>query len=55
MEDKATYYSNYFGLKEIPDSQPPKSFEEGNTPAHDEMLFIIIHQAYEFWFKHALF
>ncbi len=55
MEDKAMYFSNYLGLQQILNSQHPKSFEEGNTPAHDEMLFIIIHQAYELWFKQILF
>jgi tryptophan 2,3-dioxygenase len=55
MDTKALYYADYLNLKEIINSQHPKSFEEGNTPAHDEMLFIIIHQAYELWFKQILF
>ena len=37
------------------DTQDPESFKEGKEPAHDEMLFIIIHQAYELWFKQILF
>ena len=48
------YYSDYIELDKILDSQHPKSFsslEDGN----DEMLFIIIHQAYELWFKQILF
>ncbi len=48
------YYSDYIELDKILNSQHPKSFssmEEGN----DEMLFIIIHQAYELWFKQILF
>jgi len=48
------YYSDYIELDKILSSQHPKSFsslEEGN----DEMLFIIIHQAYELWFKQILF
>jgi tryptophan 2,3-dioxygenase len=48
------YYSDYIELEKILNSQHPKSFtsmEEGN----DEMLFIIIHQAYELWFKQILF
>ena len=49
------YYSDYLGLNQILGSQNPKSFEQGNTPAHDEMLFIIIHQATELWFKQILF
>lgn len=49
------YYSTYLGLEQILNSQQPLSFKEGNTPAHDEMLFIVIHQAYELWFKQILF
>ena len=48
------YYSDYIELDKILDSQHPKSFdspEEGN----DEMLFIIIHQVYELWFKQIIF
>ncbi len=49
------YYSNYLQLDKILDAQHPVSFEKGNEPAHDEMLFIIVHQAYELWFKQVLF
>ena len=52
MED--LYYSDYIELDKILNSQNPKSFEsleQGN----DEMLFIIIHQVYELWFKQILF
>jgi tryptophan 2,3-dioxygenase len=48
------YYSDYIELDKILDSQHPRSFEsleDGN----DEMLFIIIHQVYELWFKQILF
>jgi tryptophan 2,3-dioxygenase len=48
------YYSDYIELDKILNSQHPKSFEsleEGN----DEILFIIIHQVYELWFKQILF
>jgi tryptophan 2,3-dioxygenase len=48
------YYSEYIELDKILNSQHPKSFEsidEGN----DEMLFIIIHQVYELWFKQIIF
>lgn len=48
------YYSNYLGLDKILDAQHPESFKVGE-PAHDEMLFIIVHQAYELWFKQVLF
>ncbi|TDH27736.1 tryptophan 2,3-dioxygenase [Segetibacter sp. 3557_3] len=53
--DPALYYGTYLGLDKVLSSQHPKSFEAPNTPAHDEMLFIIIHQAYELWFKQILF
>jgi tryptophan 2,3-dioxygenase len=43
-------YSTYLELKQILSAQHPRS--EG--PEHDEMLFIIIHQVYELWFKEVL-
>lgn len=49
------YYGTYLQLEKVLDAQYPASFEKGNEPAHDEMLFIIIHQAYELWFKQVLF
>lgn len=53
--DSAMYYGDYLELDKITGSQHPVSFKEGNIAAHDEMLFIIIHQAYELWFKQILF
>lgn len=55
MSKEPMYYGTYLGLEKVLESQHPVSFEEGNQPAHDEMLFIIIHQAYELWFKQILF
>lgn len=55
MEKKAVYYADYLELNKVIDAQHPESFKEGSEPAHDEMLFIIIHQAYELWFKQILF
>jgi tryptophan 2,3-dioxygenase len=55
MEKSTMYYSNYLELDKILDAQHPESFKPGNEPAHDEMLFIIVHQAYELWFKQILF
>jgi tryptophan 2,3-dioxygenase len=55
MENKTVYYSEYLQLDKIIDAQQPESFKEGKIAAHDEMLFIIIHQAYELWFKQILF
>jgi len=37
------YYRDYLQLDKILNAQAPLSAEQG-TPAHDEMLFIIIHQ-----------
>ncbi|WP_133472609.1 tryptophan 2,3-dioxygenase family protein [Sediminibacterium goheungense] len=55
MEKQPMYYGTYLGLDKVLNAQHPVSFEAGNEPAHDEMLFIIIHQAYELWFKQILF
>lgn len=55
MEKKAVYYGSYLQLDKIINAQDPESNKGGNAPAHDEMLFIIIHQAYELWFKQILF
>lgn len=43
-------YHDYLQLDKILQSQSPESDKHGQ-PAHDETLFIIIHQAYELWFK----
>jgi tryptophan 2,3-dioxygenase len=47
------HYSDYLHLDKIIDAQFPESDKRGQ-PAHDEMLFIVIHQAYELWFKQLL-
>ena len=46
-------YADYLGLDKILASQHPESARHG-VDAHDEMLFIVIHQAYELWFKQIL-
>jgi len=43
-------YSNYLKIKELINLQELRS----NPNEHDEMLFIIIHQSYELWFKQIL-
>jgi tryptophan 2,3-dioxygenase len=43
-------YHDYLQLDKILNAQFPES-DKLLLPAHDEMLFIIIHQAYELWFK----
>ena len=46
----AVTYANYLKLDELLSLQQPRS--EG--PEHDELLFIVIHQVYELWFKELL-
>ena len=53
MASKKLSYGDYLELDKILDSQTLKSEQHGNM-VHDEMLFIIIHQAYELWFKQIL-
>jgi tryptophan 2,3-dioxygenase len=48
------HYSDYLQLDKILGAQQPESDRLGQ-PAHDEMLFIVIHQAYELWFRQLLF
>jgi tryptophan 2,3-dioxygenase len=45
---KALTYTSYLALDEILAAQRPRSEE------HDEILFIIVHQVYELWFKELL-
>jgi tryptophan 2,3-dioxygenase len=44
------HYHDYLQLDKILNAQQPESNKQ-NLSAHDEMLFIVIHQAYELWFK----
>lgn len=48
------YYSEYLQLDKILNAQTLESDKAGDH-AHDEMLFIVIHQSYELWFKQILF
>src|SRR6059058_873720 len=48
------YYGSYLAVDKLLALQAPLSLVEGKLIAHDEMLFIIIHQAYELWFKQIL-
>ena len=57
MSDKTSsvHYINYLDLDKILDAQHPLSKVDENTnEAHEEMLFIIIHQTYELWFKQII-
>ena len=47
---EALTYARYLKLDELLSLQQPRS--EG--PEHDELLFIIVHQVYELWFKELL-
>lgn len=50
MSKENCYYADYLNLSAILDSQHPL------TPgAHDEHLFIVVHQTYELWFKQLIF
>ena len=53
MGAKKPTYSNYLQLNKILDAQERRS-EVLDKPIHDEMLFIIIHQVYELWFKQII-
>jgi len=48
--DSALTYTSYLQVDELLQLQKPLS----DGPEHDEMLFIIIHQTYELWFKQLL-
>ncbi|RPD44456.1 tryptophan 2,3-dioxygenase [Paracnuella aquatica] len=50
----AVHYHEYLQLDAILNAQHLESEKHGR-PAHDEMLFIVIHQAYELWFKQLHF
>src|ERR1041384_6522221 len=43
-------YGSYLRLPELLDAQ----HLESDPPAHDELLFITIHQVYELWFQQLL-
>jgi tryptophan 2,3-dioxygenase len=49
QDKKAITYISYLKVDELLELQQPESDGE-----HDEMLFIIIHQTYELWFKQML-
>src|SRR5688500_3340084 len=44
------HYHDYLQLDKILNAQFPES-DKNKVLAHDEMLFIVIHQTYELWFK----
>lgn len=48
------HYRNYLGLEKILDAQNLRSEAVDGEAAHEEMLFIIVHQVYELWFKQII-
>lgn len=56
MSEKYTtiHYHSYLELDKILNSQHPRSADFEKEPAHEEMLFIIVHQVYELWFKQMI-
>lgn len=48
------HYHSYLQLDKLLSAQELRSEELDKNPAHEEMLFIIIHQAYELWFKQIM-
>jgi len=48
--ESALSYNSYLAIDELLGLQRPLS----DGPEHDEMLFIIIHQTYELWFKQLI-
>jgi tryptophan 2,3-dioxygenase len=46
-------YHDYLKIEQLTSLQELESVKLGR-PAHDEMLFIIVHQVYELWFKQIL-
>ncbi len=53
MSSDGIYYADYLQLDKLLDAQHLETAKAGDT-VHDEMLFIIVHQAYELWFKQIL-
>jgi len=54
MTKRAVTYTSYLALEEILAAQRPLSIAPDGRPEHDELLFIVIHQVYELWFKQLL-
>src|SRR6267142_501937 len=52
--EKPAYYGTYLAVDKLLELQKPRSLVDGKLLAHDEMLFIIVHQTYELWFKQIL-
>ena len=55
QQNKVEYYSDYLYIDKLLSCQHPRSLTDKTVPAHDEMLFIIVHQAFELWFKQSIY
>jgi tryptophan 2,3-dioxygenase len=53
MTHTPVYYGDYLQVDRLLSLQVPESGKHG-PPVHDETLFIIVHQAYELWFRQIL-
>ncbi len=47
------HYQKYLKIEELLSAQVLRS-EQLGEPAHEEMLFIVVHQVYELWFKQII-
>jgi tryptophan 2,3-dioxygenase len=54
MKHPPIHYHDYLKMDQLLGAQKRRSEELGN-PAHDELLFITVHQTYELWFKQIIF
>ncbi|MEL6987408.1 MAG: tryptophan 2,3-dioxygenase family protein, partial [Bacteroidota bacterium] len=50
----AIHYHKYLELDKLLSAQVPRSGQFESKAAHDETLFIIMHQVYELWFKQII-
>ncbi|PCJ49202.1 MAG: tryptophan 2,3-dioxygenase [Gammaproteobacteria bacterium] len=53
-ENQAVNYTSYLNLEKILSAQKLRSEDTESGSEHDELLFIIIHQVFELWFKQLL-
>jgi tryptophan 2,3-dioxygenase len=54
MTKRAVTYTTYLAIDELLAIQRPLSVGPDGRAEHDELLFIVIHQVYELWFKQLL-
>jgi len=52
--EQAMSYQSYLHIPQLLSLQQQVSGHPDGVPEHDELLFIIIHQTYELWFKQLL-